>query len=142
MTEQRVSTQSVEHLLRDLTPRVLGALARRHRDFAAAEDAVQEALVDAYQQWPSEGMPNNPGGWLYKAALRRFKRQCNYGGVFRLAKANTWHEKRSDKRRRERRERMRTILKAARRTRQRIARILTVMTERERAAAAAARETA
>jgi ribosomal protein S21 len=52
-----------------------------------------------------------------EAALRRFKRQCNYGGVFRLAKANTWHEKRSDKRRRERRERMRTILKAARRSR-------------------------
>ncbi len=50
-----------------------------------------------------------------EAALRRFKRQCNYSGVFRLAKANTWHEKRSDKRRRERRERMRTILKAARR---------------------------
>ena len=52
-----------------------------------------------------------------EAALRRFKRQCNYGGIFRLAKANTWHEKRSDKRRRERRERMRTILKAARRAR-------------------------
>ena len=57
-----------------------------------------------------------------EAALRRFKRQCNYGGVFRLAKANTWHEKRSDKRRRERRERMRTILKAARRARQRVRR--------------------
>jgi len=52
-----------------------------------------------------------------EAALRRFKRQCNYGGVFRLAKSGTWHEKRSDKRRRERRERMRTILKAARRSR-------------------------
>ena len=57
-----------------------------------------------------------------EAALRRFKRQCNYGGVFRLAKANTWHEKRSDKRRRERRERMRTILKAARRSRLRLKR--------------------
>lgn len=57
-----------------------------------------------------------------EAALRRFKRQCNYGGVFRLAKANTWHEKRSDKRRRERRERMRTILKAARRQRLRLQR--------------------
>jgi len=53
----------------------------------------------------------------FDAALRRFKRQCNYSGVFRLAKANTWHEKRSDKRRRERRERIRTILKAARRQR-------------------------
>lgn len=57
-----------------------------------------------------------------EAALRRFKRQCNYGGVFRLAKANTWHEKRSDKNRRERRERMRTILKAARRARLRVRR--------------------
>ncbi len=57
-----------------------------------------------------------------EAALRRFKRQCNYGGIFRLAKANTWHEKRSDKRRRERRERMRTILKAARRSRLRLKR--------------------
>ena len=57
-----------------------------------------------------------------EAALRRFKRQCNYSGVFRLAKANTWHEKRSDKRRRERRERIRTILKAARRHRRENAR--------------------
>ncbi len=50
-----------------------------------------------------------------EAALRRFKRQCNYSGIFRLTKANTWHEKRSDRRRRERRERIRTIMKAARR---------------------------
>jgi len=49
-----------------------------------------------------------------EAALRRFKRQCNYGGVFRKAKANAWHEKRSDRRRRERRERLRTIQKATR----------------------------
>lgn len=55
-----------------------------------------------------------------EAALRRFKRQCNYGGIFRQAKANTWHEKRSDLRRRERRERMRTILKSTRRA-QRVA---------------------
>jgi len=49
-----------------------------------------------------------------EAALRRFKRQCNYSGVFRLAKARTWHEKRSDKMRRERRERLRTIQRATR----------------------------
>ena len=49
-----------------------------------------------------------------EAALRRFKRQCNYSGIFRLAKANTWHEKRSDRRRRERRERLRTVQKATR----------------------------
>ena len=49
-----------------------------------------------------------------EAALRRFKRQCNYSGIFRIAKSNTWHEKRSDLRRRERRERLRTIQKATR----------------------------
>jgi len=49
-----------------------------------------------------------------EAALRRFKRQCNYSGIFRLAKARSWHEKRSDRRRRERRERLRTIQKATR----------------------------
>ena len=57
-----------------------------------------------------------------EAALRRFKRQCNFSGVFRLAKANSWHEKRSDRRRRERRERIRTILKAGRRQRARLKR--------------------
>ena len=54
-----------------------------------------------------------------EAALRRFKRQCNFGGVFRLAKAQTWHEKRSDKNRRERRERIRTIQRATRKAQRR-----------------------
>jgi small subunit ribosomal protein S21 len=49
-----------------------------------------------------------------EAALRRFKRQCNYSGVFRIAKSNTWYEKRSDRRRRERRERVRAIQRATR----------------------------
>jgi small subunit ribosomal protein S21 len=57
-----------------------------------------------------------------EAALRRFKRQCNSSGVFRLAKANTWHEKRSDERRRERRERIRTILRAQRKHQARVRR--------------------
>ena len=57
-----------------------------------------------------------------EAALRRFKRQCNYGGIFRLAKASTWPEKRSAPNRRARRERMRTIRKAARRQRARLRR--------------------
>src|SRR6516162_2904426 len=63
--------RSVEQLLRDLTPQVLGVLTRRHRDFAAAEDATQEALLAASMQWPLEGVPDNPAGWLYKVALRR-----------------------------------------------------------------------
>src|ERR1041384_5874380 len=49
-----------------------GPLPRKHRDFAAAEDAVQEALLDASMQWPREGVPENPAGWLSRVALRRF----------------------------------------------------------------------
>jgi RNA polymerase sigma factor (sigma-70 family) len=60
-----------EHLLRELTPQVLGAVMRRFRDFAAAEDAVQEALVAAAVQWPREGLPDNPRAWLIQVASRR-----------------------------------------------------------------------
>jgi RNA polymerase sigma factor (sigma-70 family) len=60
-----------EHLLRELAPQVLGAVVRRFRDFAASEDAVQEALLAATQQWPREGVPDNPRGWLIQVALRR-----------------------------------------------------------------------
>ena len=59
-----------EHLLRDLAPQALGALLRRYRDFAAAEDAVQEALVAASLQWPRDGVPANPRGWLIRVASR------------------------------------------------------------------------
>jgi RNA polymerase sigma factor (sigma-70 family) len=62
---------AVAHLLRDLAPQVLGAVARRHEDFAAAEDAVQEALIAAATRWPGEGIPGNPRGWLFHVALRR-----------------------------------------------------------------------
>jgi len=62
---------SLGHLLRDLAPQVLGAVARRHEDFAAAEDAVQEALIAAATQWPAAGIPSNPRGWLYHVAVRR-----------------------------------------------------------------------
>ncbi len=60
-----------EHLLRELAPRVLGAVVRRFRDFAAAEDAVQEAMLAASVQWPRDGMPGNPQGWLIQVASRR-----------------------------------------------------------------------
>ena len=58
-------------LLRELAPRVLGAVARRYGDFAEAEDAVQEALIAAAAQWPGRGVPDNPRGWLYQVAVRR-----------------------------------------------------------------------
>jgi RNA polymerase sigma factor (sigma-70 family) len=62
---------SVEDLLRELAPHVLGALLRRFRDFYAAEDAVQEALLAAAVTWPREGLPDNPRGWLIQVAFRR-----------------------------------------------------------------------
>ena len=60
-----------ENLLRELAPRVLGVVTRRFHDFAAAEDAVQEALLAASLQWPREGVPDNPRGWLIQVAGRR-----------------------------------------------------------------------
>ena len=51
-----------EDLLRELTPQVLGAVVRRFGDFAAAEDAVQEALLSATLQWPTQGMRESPVG--------------------------------------------------------------------------------
>ena len=53
------------------TPHVLAALMRRFGDFAACEDAVQEALLDASQQWPNTGVPDRPRGWLLRVASRR-----------------------------------------------------------------------
>jgi len=64
-----------ERLLRELAPQVLGAVVRRYRDFAAAEDAVQEALVAAFTQWPRQGVPDNPRGWLIQVASRRMTDQ-------------------------------------------------------------------
>jgi RNA polymerase sigma factor (sigma-70 family) len=61
----------IEHLLRELTPQVLGSVVRRFRDFAAAEDAVQESLLAAAMQWPRAGLPDNPGAWLTQVAFRR-----------------------------------------------------------------------
>jgi RNA polymerase sigma factor (sigma-70 family) len=70
MTDRRFDSRS-EHLLRELAPQVLGAVIRRFHDFAAAEDAVQEALLAAALQWPREGAPDNPRGWLIQVAARR-----------------------------------------------------------------------
>ena len=60
-----------EEILRELAPQVLAAVARRHARFDLAEDATQEALLAAAQQWPAEGVPDNPHGWLIAVATRR-----------------------------------------------------------------------
>src|SRR5206468_7701507 len=62
---------SVEGLLRELAPQVLGAVARWSGDFAAAEDAVQEALLAAAVRWPRNGTPDKPKAWLIQTASRR-----------------------------------------------------------------------
>jgi RNA polymerase sigma factor (sigma-70 family) len=61
----------LEDLLRESAPRVLAAVVRRFGDFAGSEDAVQEALIDAARQWPAQGTPENPTGWLIAVASRR-----------------------------------------------------------------------
>jgi RNA polymerase sigma factor (sigma-70 family) len=61
----------IDVLLRNQAPLVLGALVRRYGQFDACEDAVQEALLAAATQWPTEGVPDNPRGWLVTVAGRR-----------------------------------------------------------------------
>jgi RNA polymerase sigma factor (sigma-70 family) len=65
-----------ERLLRELAPQVLGAVVRRFCDFSSAEDAVQEAMIAAFTQWPQEGVPDNPRGWLIQVASRRMTDQA------------------------------------------------------------------
>jgi RNA polymerase sigma factor (sigma-70 family) len=61
----------IEGLLRELAPQVLGILVRKYDRFDACEDAVQEALLAAAQQWPSSGLPDSPRSWLVTVASRR-----------------------------------------------------------------------
>jgi RNA polymerase sigma factor (sigma-70 family) len=65
------TTPELEHLLRTEAPQVLGALVRRFGHFDIAEDAVQDALLAAAQQWPSHGIPEHPRGWLIRVGYRR-----------------------------------------------------------------------
>src|SRR5271168_3621315 len=60
-----------EALMRTLIPEVIGLLVRRGADFAAAEDAAQDALVEAVRVWPDEP-PRDPKGWLVTVAWRKF----------------------------------------------------------------------
>jgi RNA polymerase sigma factor (sigma-70 family) len=61
-----------ESLLRaDLAPRALAVVVRRFGDFGESEDAVQEAMIAATEQWPAQGVPESPVGWLIHVASRR-----------------------------------------------------------------------
>ena len=65
----------VEELLRELAPQVTGTLVRRYGQFDLCEDAVQEALLAAAVQWPADGVPERPRGWLVTVASRRLTDQ-------------------------------------------------------------------
>jgi RNA polymerase sigma factor (sigma-70 family) len=62
---------SIDDLLRELAPQVLGPLVRRYGGFDSCEEAVQDALLAASQQWPRDGVPDNPRAWLITVASRR-----------------------------------------------------------------------
>lgn len=64
--------RSIERTLRESAPSALAVLARRTGDFDASEDAVQEALVAAAEQWPRDGVPEHPRAWLVAVGHRRY----------------------------------------------------------------------
>jgi RNA polymerase sigma factor (sigma-70 family) len=66
-----MTATELEDLLRSLAPQVLGAVVRRYGHFDLAEEATQEALLAASANWPRDGAPENPKGWLVAVAARR-----------------------------------------------------------------------
>ncbi|MGW3412730.1 RNA polymerase sigma factor [Streptomyces sp. NPDC000888] len=73
MTEQPPATASgaIETVFRIESPRIIAGVARIVRDVGIAEELAQDALVAALEQWPREGVPDNPGAWLMTTAKRR-----------------------------------------------------------------------
>ncbi len=71
MTNTARLQRTVEAIWRIESPRLIAALTRRVRDVGLAEDFAQDALVAALEQWPVEGVPDNPGAWLMTVSKRR-----------------------------------------------------------------------
>jgi RNA polymerase sigma-70 factor (ECF subfamily) len=65
------TTKQVEKIFREEHGRVMASLISRFEDFDLAEDALQDALVDALERWEVDGIPKNPGAWLTTVARRR-----------------------------------------------------------------------
>ena len=95
MIPARLDPQT-ERLLRDLAPQVLGSVIRRYGDFSAAEDAVQEALIAASVQWPVEGLPDNPRGWLIQVASRRMTDHLRSDSARRRREAHALSQRTAD----------------------------------------------
>jgi RNA polymerase sigma factor (sigma-70 family) len=89
------ATTAIQAELRALAPQVTAALARRCKDFAAAEDAVQEALLAAALQWPEQGHPEEPRAWLFRVASRRLTDQLRAESARRRREA-AWVAQRED----------------------------------------------
>lgn len=64
-------TAALETVFRLESPRVIAGVARLVRDVGIAEELTQDALVAALEQWPGDGVPDNPGAWLMATARRR-----------------------------------------------------------------------
>src|SRR5688572_16016318 len=63
--------RTIDAVWRIESPKLIAGLARMVRDVGVAEDLAQDALVAALEQWPSSGVPDNPGAWLMAVAKRR-----------------------------------------------------------------------
>jgi len=76
------TVETVEAVWRIESARLIAGLARTVRDVGLAEDLAQDALVAALEQWPSAGVPDNPGAWLTAVARRRYidgvRREVNF----------------------------------------------------------------
>src|SRR5215216_5443249 len=79
------ATAQIEQTFREEYGRVLAALISQLRDFELAEDALQDALVNALERWEIDGVPHNPGAWLLTAARRR--------AIDRIRRATTFESK-------------------------------------------------
>jgi RNA polymerase sigma factor (sigma-70 family) len=67
----RTTAETISATWREESARLVGALVRMTRDLDLAEDLAQDALVSALENWPSHGIPDNPGAWLMTTAKRR-----------------------------------------------------------------------
>jgi len=83
--------EQLERAYRDEATRIRAALAARTGDVGLAEDAVQDAFIEAIEHWPADGVPANPGGWLAttarRKALDRLRRDRVGGDKFALLAA-------------------------------------------------------
>ena len=62
---------AIEAVWRIESAKLIAGLARIVRDVGLAEELAQDALVEALEQWPTTGIPRNPGAWLMTTAKRR-----------------------------------------------------------------------